>query len=132
MKYKITKGSGTISAANPGLGTATFRAANKAEAVTISAVSGVGDKPLATQSLNVVVPTSLKFSKASNVHHNSGSADCGFQGEIRLQPPGVSYENLEVREGSFKGKGRDTTRFRMGWITPRTHLTAQASSTEIE
>jgi len=34
-----------------------------------------------------------------------GSADCGFQGNVYLQPPGVSYQALEIREGEFKGKG---------------------------
>lgn len=104
--YKIKEGSGALTAANVALGTVTFTASGKAEVVKIAAYAGNNpNQELAMTSLTIVAPTGLKFTKASNVYHNNGIADAGFRGNIALQPSGVSYQNLMVREGDFKGKG---------------------------
>jgi hypothetical protein len=104
VKFKITKGSGRITNEAPGMGTATYTAPNKAGEVSITALSGQEQKTLATAGLKVVIPTSLKFVKNSNIHHQQGHAGCGFRGNVFLQPPGVSYQRLQIREGEFKGK----------------------------
>ncbi len=104
--YKVTKGSGIISAAAPLAATAQFTAAGKAEDVAISAY-GANDpnKVLATAGFRVLVPNGLKFVQTGAIIHTQGAADCGFTGAIYLQPAGVSYQALQVREGEFKGKG---------------------------
>jgi len=70
--FKVTKGSGRISAAAPLAGTATFTAAVKAESVAISAY-GANDpnKVLATAGLKIIAPTGLKFVKSSHVRHTT-------------------------------------------------------------
>lgn len=104
--YKIKEGSGALSAANPALGTAVFTASGKGETVKIAAYAQNNpSQELATAGFTIVAPSSLKFVKNSHVFHTHGQADAGFRGDIFLQPPGVSYQNLEVREGEFKGKG---------------------------
>ncbi len=106
VSYKITQGSGALAGAAPAAGTVTFTAAGKVETVKISAFGqNAPNQELAVAGLNIVAPTSLKFVKNSNVFHTHGQADAGFRGNIFLQPPGVSYQNLEVREGEFKGVG---------------------------
>lgn len=104
--YRIKQGSGALSAAAPAAGTVTFTASGKAETVKISAFGqNAPNQELAVASLIIIAPTSLKFVKNSNVRHTHGEADAGFCGNIFLQPAGVSYQNLEVREGEFKGSG---------------------------
>lgn len=104
--YRIKEGSGALSAANTVAGTATFTASGKAETVKIAAY-GLNDpgKELAVAGLTIIAPTGLNFVKASNIHHTNGSADAGFRGAISLQPAGVSFQRLLIREGEFKGKG---------------------------
>jgi hypothetical protein len=104
--YRITQGSGTIAGANVAARTATFTASGKAETVKIAAYAAANpSKDLAVAGLVIVAPTGLKFVKTSNVRHTHGQADAGFMGDVFLQPPGVSYERLQTREGAFKGKG---------------------------
>jgi len=104
--YRIKQGSGALSAAAPAAGTVTFTASGKAETVKISAFGqNAPNQELAVANLIIIAPTSLKFVKNSNVFHTHGEADAGFRGDVFLQPPGVSYENLRVREGEFKSVG---------------------------
>jgi hypothetical protein len=104
--YKIKQGGGTLSAAAPAAGTVTFTASGKAETVKISAFGqNAPNQELAVASLIIVAPTSLKFVKNSNIFHTHGQANAGFRGNIFLQQPGVSYQNLEIQEGAFKGSG---------------------------
>src|SRR5437868_4189719 len=81
--YKVTKGSGTIAAAAPLAGTATFTAALKAEDVTISAYAGNDrSKVLATAGLKIVAPSVVKFVQTGNVRHTHGQADEGVYGHV--------------------------------------------------
>lgn len=105
VDYKVTQGSGSLSTANTPPNTAIFTAAGKVESVQITASGKNAPNTKAVVTLNIVAPTSLKFTKVGNIKHTNGSADAGFKGTIALQPPGVSYQRLKVREGEFKGKG---------------------------
>ncbi len=105
--YKVKQGTGKLSGANTGLGTAIFTASGTAEIVKVAAF-GLNDtnKELAIATLKIVAPQSLKFTKVGNsIKHTQGQADAGFMGKVSLEPAGVSYERLRVREGEFKGKG---------------------------
>ena len=104
--YRIVQGSGRFTAANTVAGTAVFTASGKAETVKIEAFGvAAPSKQLAVASMTIVAPTGLAFTRVGNIKHTNGSADAGFRGAVTLQPAGVSYQQLVIREGEFKGKG---------------------------
>ena len=104
--FRLKQGSGVFTNVDPVAGTATFTAPEIKGIVKIAAYGlNTPDKELAVSSLDILAPMSLKFVKAGGVIHTYGAADAGFRGNIFLQPSGVSYEQLQVQEGEFAGKG---------------------------
>jgi type VI secretion system secreted protein VgrG len=75
----------------------TFRAGERASSSTITATGAPGTVSLAFE---VVEPSSFLMEQAAGtrVKHTSGRPDCGFLATLFLQPPDVSFENVEVRE----------------------------------
>ena len=103
VEFRIKQGRGKLSMTNPALGTAVFEAGCLADDITLAVVSQPEETELASVDLHIMAPTGLRFTKWGYTQHTHGCADVGFRGELYLLPAGVSYENLLVREGPFRG-----------------------------
>lgn len=133
VRYRLKTGGGTFSNANPATGEATYIASARAETVTIQAFGkNAPQEELGTATLEIVAPTSLKFTKVGNVRHTHGCADAGFRGAIRLQMPGLSYERLLVREGEFKGTGQGYYRALNGDVHPASDPIGIVNGNEVD
>ncbi|NNE65654.1 MAG: hypothetical protein HKN33_03735 [Pyrinomonadaceae bacterium] len=98
-KWEITSGDGTLSPSTGTHSSVVFTAAEKNESVTIKAkCSGCDCEETIT--FNVTRPTSWKMVRmpGTNLRHNKGRPDCGWQGNMFVQPNDVNFYNVEIRE----------------------------------
>lgn len=106
VKWKRTAGvAGALTAANTGLGTATLTLGGTPGEMTLEAWSEAAlPKRLATAKFKVVAPTGVVFRRVpgSTIAHVQNAAHAGFIAEAEIQPIGVCFNNVEVREGKFK------------------------------
>lgn len=106
LNWAVQSGGGAVTG-NTGLGGAVYTAPDTEQ----SAVKLVLKRPdtqaiVFTTTIKIVRPTGVKFSRHDNVLlHTQGFAGAGFRADIQLLPTGVSFNNVQVREGSFKAKG---------------------------
>jgi hypothetical protein len=75
----------------------TFRAGRNAGTVVITAVGAGCSCPI---TFTVIAPSSVSMGRQPDtpIKHTNGRPDCGFLGQLLLQPDTVSFINLEVRE----------------------------------
>jgi len=97
--WAITSGSGTLSPSTGARTSVTFTADDKAQSVTVTA-TGSGCSCVNTITLTVVRPSSWRMKRKSgtNLKHTNGRPDCGWTGEMYLNPKDVNFYRVEVRE----------------------------------
>jgi len=106
ISWKVHSGGGAISG-NDNAGNATYTAGDLGATVSLKVIRNDTKKDIHSVTIHIVAPTSIKFIRGPNqgVLHTNGLAGAGFEAYQNLLPAGVSYENIEIREGSFKSKG---------------------------
>jgi len=109
-------GSGTLSATsgNP----VTFTAHERASSPTITATYAT--KPY-TVTFNVLEPSGqiIEQEPGTGVWHIQGTVSCGFIGRAYVQPTDVSFQYIEVREGTVNGSAT-------GYLSPKANETHSA------
>lgn len=105
VRWAVKTGSGTLTAITPAAGTAVLTIGGTPGTVELVAYAVNDHATLFTKKITAVAPTDVQFTKIGNVAHTQGLAEAGFIAELALLPVGVSFQNLVVREGSFKSKG---------------------------
>jgi hypothetical protein len=98
---------GTLSLLNPAAGTATLTLGGVGGAMRLEAWSVNPPAMKASVNITVVAPKDVLFKRVAGgtIEHTQYQACAGFIGEADILPSGVSFANIEVREGSFKGVG---------------------------
>jgi len=105
LTWRVTKGRGVVTG-NDNAGNATYTAPDIASEVTVSLLRNDTQARVASASFKVIAPSGVSFIRhVGPVLHTNGTASAGFRADNRLLPRGVSYQNIEIREGAFKGKG---------------------------
>src|SRR6185503_6436464 len=85
-------------------GVATYTAGPITAEVKLHLVRAQPFSVVMTKRLWVKAPTTVRMVRANNtIRHTNGMAGAGFLAHMRLQPTGVSFSNIEVREGKFRG-----------------------------
>ncbi len=96
-------GGGTVS---PASGTqTTFTAGERASTSVVKARRADGCE--CTITFTVIEPSGATIDRApgTGIHHVHGTPSAGFRGQPFIQPDDVSFENIEIREGSVAGVG---------------------------
>lgn len=106
VKWKRTSGvNGALTNVNTALGTATLTLGSQAGDMGLE-VWSEADLPrkLASVNIKVLAPNGVVFRKVpgTTIAHVQGAAHAGFIAEAEIEPIGVSFQNVEVREGKFK------------------------------
>ncbi|SEF24325.1 hypothetical protein ABL840_13095 [Variovorax sp. NFACC27] len=98
---------GTLTLVNPAAGTATLTLGSTGGTMTLEAWSVNPLAKQATVNITVVAPNDVLFKRVAGgtIEHTQYQASAGFIGEADILPSGVSFANVEVREGSFHGVG---------------------------
>jgi phage baseplate assembly protein gpV len=111
-------GGGTVTPASGN--TTTFRAGERNATATITANGSDGTTTITIQ---VVEPTGFVMEQApgTGLKHTSGRPDCGFKGQMFLQPIDVSFEDIEVRELNSNSTAN-------GFYAPFNNITHQPAS----
>ena len=105
LQWKVDSGGGVV-AGNTGAGVATYTAPDKKSTVKLALFRNDNKAVVFTKTIMIVAPTGVKFSRHDGVTlHTNGMAGVGFRAHIKLLPNGVSFNNIEIREGSFKAQG---------------------------
>lgn len=105
ITWRRTGAAGVLSALVPAAGTATLTIGGAPGAMRLEAWSvGLPLRRLASANINVVAPDGVTFRKvaAGTIRHTQGQADAGFIAEADILPSGVSFNNVQVGEGSFR------------------------------
>lgn len=106
LNWAVESGGGVVTG-NTGLGVAVYTAPDTEQ----NAVKLVLKRPdtraiVFRTTIKIVRPEGVRFSRNDNIIlHTQGMAGAGFRADIKLLPNGVSFNNIQVREGSFKAKG---------------------------
>ena len=110
LQWYIKNGKGTLVNEGGNNGKAIYTCPENAEQGSITLelrTTGMPAAIKATRSFTIVAPNNVVISRApgTGTFHRQGIASSGFRGEIFLQPAGVSFRNLEIREGSAPSTG---------------------------
>jgi len=81
-------------------GFAKFQASYTPGAVTIKVTDINND--IGTYAITVVKPSGVKIDIISGIRHTQGIPSCGFWGKAYLQPSDVSFNGLQVKEGTVR------------------------------
>jgi hypothetical protein len=106
VRWAIKNGVGcTLGAVNTGLGTAQLTIGATPGTIELAAYGVNNNATLLTKKITAVAPNDVVFTKIGTVDSRQGVAEAGFIAQLSLLPSGVSFQNVEIREGKFKGKG---------------------------
>lgn len=105
ISWRAVSGSGVVTG-NDNLGNATYTAGSIGGSAKLEIIRNDTKAAIASVTMNIIAPTGIKFIRGPNmgVLHTNGVAGAGFEAIQHLLPAGVSYQNIEIREGSFKAK----------------------------
>lgn len=106
VKWKRKSGvAGRLSIVNPATGTATLTLGSTGGDMGLEVWSEAAPpSKLASVNIKVMAPNGVVFRRVpgSTIAHDHNTAHAGFIAEADIQPIGVSFANVEVREGKFK------------------------------
>ncbi|MEO8022290.1 hypothetical protein [Polaromonas sp.] len=106
VKWKLKSGvAGRLSLVNTAAGTATLTLGSTGGDMGLEVWSEAAlPAKLTTVNIKVVAPNGVIFRKVpgSTIAHVQYAAHAGFIAEADIEPIGVSFANVEVREGKFK------------------------------
>ncbi len=105
LNWSVLSGGGAVTG-NTGVGGAVYTAPDTASTVKLALSRADNMSILFRKTIKIVAPNGVQFSRHDAVTlHTNGMAGAGFRAHIKLLPNGVSFNNVQIREGSFKAKG---------------------------
>ncbi len=107
VRWKVKTGQGRLTGLDQA-GNGTFTCGQVAGNVKLELEAGTNGRKttsLIVVSFKVVAPTGGTLRKTTNLNNPPGNAGTGFEGDIDLKPTGVSFNNIQFREGTCKGTG---------------------------